>query len=416
MSSWEAAANYQFERHRAVRSPPNPYAVAEQLSGQLLGKLDGPKADEFLLVSLLNDKARAQFEQLGIQTLDDVLRLFARISAIHDKPLTLAKALESPLVRAASDAYGEAAIQKLLPFLLPITDAQFDGEEAPLTAPNAVSVRVDAGYADTGPLVVRNVSYIDPKQGLLNDCSLIAAMIALAWTVPARLSESLETSGYNPPQGRSFDWQFHEDDSQVTRVTATGRVPVKENLLLYAKSEPPGEFWPSLAEKAYVIRAMRLQGTAPREPWPGDYQLIGNSVKPWRACQHLAGGVPTRKLHNTDLHDAVFSRPGLIATSGKVTLPMMVMSTEIEGHNDTWHALGLYEHHAYAVLGKMRQSGHVVLRNPHGISRPVKNQFSDAKFWDCGEQDPVELNKLGVFAIEPELFNTCFKWAGWVNI
>lgn len=394
-----------------MRSPPNPYAVAEQLAGQLLGKADGQEADEFLLAALFNDKASAQFQRMGIRTIDDVLHLFARMSALHDKPVTLNEALDFPLVRAASDAYGADAIKQLLPFLLPITDVRFDDEEAaPTSAP-----RVGASYADTGPLVIRNVSYLDPKQGLVNDCSLIAAMIALAWTVPARLSESLQASGYDPPRARSFKWKFHDERGEVVPVTVTGRVAVKENLLLYARSDPAGEYWPSLAEKAYVVRAMQSRGTKPREPWPNDYQLIGNKVKPWHACQHLAGGVPNRELHNSDLHGALFTRPEFTNAAGKVTLPLMVMSTEIEGFNDAWHTLGLYERHAYAVLGKMRQSDHVVLRNPHGISRPIKKQYSDTKFWDCGEQEPVELNKLGVFAIEPALFSKCFKWAGWVT-
>lgn len=411
-----------------MRWPPNPYAVAELLSGKRLGASDGKDADDFLRAALFNERARAQLARMevlavdgGALTIDAAFNLFAKIAALYDGPLTLEKARQFPLVKIASDIYGAPEVDKLLPYLLQITDAEFSHEIAPPAVPNIAAVQVDASYAATGALV-DTVSYTDPNQGLTGDCYLIAAMIALAWTVPARLTQSFGSCGYVPPQVRDFKWQFHEE-GQSLAVKVSGRVPADNGVLTYAKSEPPGEFWPSLVEKAYVVRKMTLEGTAmssdgitPREPRPADYQAIGNYEKPWHACRQLAGGTVKVERHNTDLHGLVFSQPAFISVAGKATLPLLAMTREqIQGHDATWHDSGLFIKHAYAVLGKM-PSGHIVLRNPHGRTTVPRNGYvNDGLPWNCGEPTPVELNKLGVFAIEPALFNKCFKWAGWVT-
>ena len=400
-----------------MRWSPNPYAIAERLTGHVLGIADGEKADAFLRDAFLNEKVRAQLERLEISTIDDAFNLFRKIASLNDEPLTLEKAREFPLVRAASEAYGANVVENLLPFLLPISDAEFDHAQVSAPAPNAVGVRVDAAYVDTGPLVVRDVLYLDPKQGLVGDCYLIAAMIALAWTVPDVLAAGLQSSGYRPPQESHFDWLFHEED-QRRAATVTGRVPSENGLPIYAKSEPGGEFWPSLIEKAYVQRVKTLRREAAHgEPTPADYQAIGEYEKPWRACRRLAGGEVDFELHNTDLDGAVLSRPGFTNAAGKVTLPLMAMTlSEIDGPEVTWQASGLHVNHAYAVLGKLPESGHIVLRDPLGHPTTRREQYLENHAWDCGERDPVEINKAGVFAIAPALFNRCFKWAGWVNL
>ena len=63
----------------------------------------------------------------------------------------------------------------------------------------------------------------------------------------------------------------------------------------------------------------------------------------------------------------------------------------------------------------MRESDHVVLRNPYGFSTDVKEGHFDEPTWDCGEQEPVTLNQSGVFAIKRALFNKCFRLAGLVK-
>lgn len=410
-----------------MRWPPNPYAVAELLSGEPLRGRDGKEADDFLRDKLFNERARAQLARLQVlaidgaaPTIDIAFGLFAKIAALYDEPLTLEKAREFPLIKAASDIYGDKAVDKLLPYLLQITNAQFSREVSPAPDPNVASVQVDASYEDTGPLF-DTVSYSDPKQGLVGDCYLIAAISGLAWTAPVRLTQSLAASGYLLPQPRDFDWKFQEE-GQSLAVRVRGRVPVDNGVLTYAKSEPPGEFWPSLVEKAYVVRKMTLEGTAmssdgitPREPKPADYQAIGYYEKPWHACKQLAGGVVKLERHDTDLHGLVFSQPALINAVGKATLPLMAMTREqIEGHDVTWQDSGLHIKHAYTILGRM-PSGHIVLRNPHARSTVPRNGYFDGPPWNCGEPTPVELNRLGVFAIEPALFNKCFKWAGWVT-
>ena len=405
-----------------MRWPPNPYAIAERLSGKVLGTEVGARTADDLLVSLFNDSARGNLERLGIKTFDEVLRFFARISELHDKPITAAAARKLPLIQDAANTYGEEAIEKLLPYLLPISDAQFSGEST--TPPANGVLRLSGSYADTGPLITGDISYLDPKQGPVNDCYLIAAMIALAWSAAARFANNLQASGYDPAPPSHFTWHFHESESERSSpVTVTGRVPQENGVPDYAKSETPGEFWPSLVEKAYLVRAMRRRArrgeSVSAEPTPADYLMIGNYEKPWHACRQLAGGVVTPRLHHTDLHAAVFlSNPEFFNSAGKATLPLMARTKEINRiavSDRIWETFGLFPNHAYAILGKMRNSNHVVLRNPLGHPTRIRDGYFDGPPWDCGEQNPVNINQSGVFAIEPALFNKYFQWAGWVR-
>jgi predicted RNA-binding protein with TRAM domain len=400
-----------------MRWPSNPYAIVKHLVGKAPPANDGQSADKFLTEALLTESAITQFERLNIRnfrdvTLDDALDFFAEISLRYDKPVTLAEARKLELVQAASQAYGQEKIEKLLPFLVPVIDVRFGDE--PATHVN--SVTIDASYVNTGPLVVEDISYLDPQQGLVGDCYLIAAMIALAWTARPLWSQSLQASGYSV-RTPSFKWQFHEEGRlRGAPIEVTGRVPVENGLLCFADSDPDGEFWPSLVEKAYVMRAKRNAGSrAAGEPTSDDYQIISFYEKPWRACQQLVGGSFQRRRHNTDLDGAILAPASLMDRHGKAKLPVMaVTAQQISGHKHSWHTSGLYRNHAYAVLGKMRDSGHIVLRNPHGKPTVARDGYFDGSTWDCGERNPVVLNKAGVFAIEPALFNQCFRWLGWV--
>ena len=171
-----------------MRWPPNPYAIAQRLSGRVLVARDGKTADKFLQAFVAERQGtHAALERVGVKTIDDALRFFRKVSALSDEPIPIAKARAFPLVQAASEAYGADVIERLLPFLLPMSDAEFDRAEP--TVPDSQANNFQSiTYADTGPLVVNDVHYRDPRQGDALDCYLIAAMIALAWTVPARVN------------------------------------------------------------------------------------------------------------------------------------------------------------------------------------------------------------------------------------
>lgn len=378
---------------------PNPYTLARLLNDQPdiepLYTATGTRADDFLKDAFLYGGKH--------KTMADALAVFQRISENEAKPLTLADALSSPYVKEAAEEYREDKIRRVLPSLLQISDESFDGHL----------------FAEADQLVAEDVNYLDPVQGALGNCYLIAAMTALAWAKPELLQSCLGNAGFSSREPRSFTWKFHKADDESAgggQSTVSGRIPMAGKLPRYAHSKTREEYWPALIEKAYVSKKQSAIAGNP-EPTPASYQAIYvNGTFPQYACQALVGGTSHVDFVEANPSGEIFQRGGdLHEPSGVMSRPVMASTINNLGpdNRELWENTGLWPNHAYALLGVMDR-GQVVLRNPHGIATKNCPGYEQGP-WQVGDRS-VELNLHGVFAISRELFKANFKTICWVDV
>ena len=243
---------------------PNPYTLAERLSGKLLGDKEAVAADA------LDDFLNAGLLSKGKQkTVAQTLAVFHQIAELFERPVSFGQALKAarPIYTAAG--YSTEEVIPALLDLLPVTGA-------PAT---------DDKLVDAEELIVQKAMYLDPVQGALEDCYLIAAMIALAWAVPQLLTSRLTAAGFAPPGRRSFQWKFHDPRGNARQASVTAQLFTRDGSLRYARSVSPRESWPALVEKAYVMNARLSEDTD--ELTPIDYKAIDHGSSPGRACQSL---------------------------------------------------------------------------------------------------------------------------------
>lgn len=403
---------------------PNPYAIARLLNGRagikFLQEASGKDADDFLKKAFhLRDKER---------TLIQALEPFRDLADAVNEPLPLAKvrALEQYKELRKDVRYTDAQIQRVLPLLVQVSDATFGFALGPAPAGPIAAV---GALAQAGLLEVDQATYLDPIQGDTADCYLISAMIGLAWANPNLLRATLLSTGF---VAGSFKWQFHSDPpAPLNAVSVTGQVPQDGDFPLFARSSEPTEYWPSLIEKAYVVKlANENRHVLPRgEPSPANYQFIANKELPQNACRALVGGTAQADALDTlpgtpGQKIFVFSqdnRRGALGTeSGVMNRPVMVWrDSQAADSPSVWEDTGLVPDHAYTVLGVMQSAEiveHVVLRNPYGYQTDASRPGFKSGLWKPDGRDEVNLNKNGVLAISRELFYRHFNNIGWVDL
>ena len=309
----------------------------------------------------------------------DVFTPVLDMSRMIDKPMTLARVMDLDKVKSAG--FTQEQLRRVLPLLVPIADARFVSPSDVQTA-DLSSDLVVAAFGDSEELLFDDATYLDPVQGSVADCYLIASLIALAWTNPDGWESRLTASGFNRhAEDRSFRWQFHnEAGSTRGALRVTGQIPMTENGQVYARSSTPTEYWPALIEKAYVV--MRRGGADGGEPTPDQYQSINHGF-PQDACQSLVGGVKETEPLKFEAGKKIFLPGGrLHSTSGVMKHPVMAWTKDKDDEVFTrdravWEKTSLFPNHAYAVLGTMGSDPieHVVLRNPWGKKPPCIRDF-----------------------------------------
>ena len=395
-------------RNKKLKWLPNPYAIAQLLANApditSIIRSGGKAADAFLLDTLV--KGRRQ------KTMTSALVVFRQVAELFDRPVTLSQAIDKSKEIWAREGYTVDEFARVLPSIAPIAD----------------TVSSDS-FADSDDLIEDSVSYLDPVQGTVGDCYLISAMIALAWAKKGLLTARLNAAGFAPPGKPSFEWKFHDDTGASNgHIDVSGRIRMSGNTPLYARSSSPVEDWPSLVEKAYVVKVCGANVAQP-EPSEANYKSIdakNEGSLPERACQALLGGTMDGELLDTVDGHQIFLQGGRLQTaSGTMSKPVMA-STKVEedmeavnpNDPDLWKTTGLFARHAYAVLGVMLSNNtvkHVVLRNPHGADTdPDRDGYHNGP-WHPANRPTVPLNQNGVFAIPRKMFYDYFKDIGWVD-
>ena len=189
---------------------PNPYALAQLMSGRTdvedFVTQSGEDLDKVLIDAFVSRGKH--------KTVSEAFAAFRQVAEFN-QPLTLENAMRSPHVNRAAIGRSDDQFRLMVPALLRISDDIFEGHV----------------FAASEAVLIDDVSYRDPEQGLIGDCYLIAAMIALAWAAPKLMTQRLSAIRLQAGQTRFFRWQFHSNDAEsslrgdisVTRPDTNGR-------------------------------------------------------------------------------------------------------------------------------------------------------------------------------------------------
>ena len=165
---------------------PNPYAIAQRLSGRqdikFLSEAKGVDADKFLKQAFQLDEKK--------RTLVQALKPFRMLSDAVRQPLPLDKvmALDQFKTQFRDAGYSDEQLRRVLPLLVQVSDARF--ESAVDAEPQSLTP-VIASWRESDRLLIDQPTYLDPIQGDTADCYLVSAMIGVAWASPSPLQTGL---------------------------------------------------------------------------------------------------------------------------------------------------------------------------------------------------------------------------------
>ncbi len=403
---------------------PNPFVIAQLLLPSGRGRDYSTWVDaKALLEQAFQTKLEMVFDPDGSsapawQPFRDFIEQFR---SPHTLDAIMAAIKQQPLGKAAIKKYGEHAIQQVLPFLVPVSDATFTRPGTYAAQPRDIAI-----YKSIGAFVNSGASYLDPRQGMVADCYLISSMISLAWAQPKRWQKYLDNACSHDATDERYRFKFTLEDNEepCPAFDVQPWVPVDEsNQPYFAGSSDAGEAWPALVEKAFV---MQRRNRASEDPVPADYQFVGDDLHrlyPKHACRMLIGGSGD---FETNDHCPLLT-PFVKCDERGVTLPPTMATshdvavTAMTDKGLSWGNTGLVSGHAYAVLGMMKQRNveYVVLRNPHGVSNNTITKYAH-EAWEPGPGEngvaTVVLNEGGVFAIPVDWFEACFFRVDWVDV
>jgi len=270
-------------------------------------------------------------------------------------------------------------------------------------------------WQDVGDFMKDITEFNDPVQGALGDCWLIAALTAVAWSLPYEIvhrTRATQPSGdkEHMNQLRFYKKGYGRDGRNNNPVEVTDKCVVANGTtnLVYARSRDMGEVWPAVYEKAFAR-------------WTGPV----DSDQPNMAS--LAGGDPalaTAQITNRKpVYYATASRDpsalwGIVRAHCRSykTFDPMTAWTYATGQQYTYGS-GIAANHAYTILGWAFRNNkmYIVLRNPWGFFEPSGGntyngvlQFLDESFWRPIDMVPND----GVFAIEATSFKEYFAYIG----
>ncbi len=393
----------------------NPIALAELITGEDLFREKDPGDVQTVLERAFGTKLDAIFEAEG--DTPGRLDLFQRLAGFVSKPQTLAEIERLPMVQELIGRYGypAEAIRRVLPYLVPVSDATFTAPGAPPSPAGSGAVVGSWRAVAPADYVVSDVSYLDPVQGPIADCYLISSMISLAWSRPADWTAQVKETG------QQYTYKFYKGPAANPKVKdLKAQLPLNENKkFAYARSSNPAETWPGMFEKAYVMSELGLSG----EPTPSEYKQIDRAVEPQIACRALAGGADqVLRDQGDNLFKHIWTRCGPRGVTREPTMAWTWDQTMIKKRGFTWSGTALRREHAYAVLGVMKQGNpqYVVLRDPWGWVKHCGETHAAERQWTPGAGtsgvDTVNLNpKNGVFALRKDVFDKCFQAIGWVE-
>jgi hypothetical protein len=291
-------------------------------------------------------------------------------------------------------------------------DPKKSGKSKDWTPPNAT-------WSDPGRFFNEAAEFFDPIQGAVANCYYIAALSAVAWALPYRISHLTRATGqtqqqftnmirfYKPDSGGQLDREIEVTDS-IPLNTATGG-------FIYCRSSEAGEIWPAVYEKAYAKLLTGISGDHP------DITATAWGDCIWATAQ-LTGG--QRFYYGTSSHsaDQLWDIVRANSLSRRTFNPMTAWtysSGDASEKKIVYGDANIVASHCYTVLGwaYRNERKYIVLRNPWGNTEATV-QTLDATVWfyDISWWRPINMTTVdGTFAIEASAFKTYFAGIGVVK-
>jgi len=271
----------------------------------------------------------------------------------------------------------------------------------------------NASWQDKGRFFNETAEFFDPVQGAVANCYFIAALSAVAWATPYRISHLTRATGQGQDQFTNLI-RFYKPDSngQIDKeIEVTDTVPVNNTTgnYIYCRSSEAGEIWPAVYEKAF---AKWETGTTTDHP---DITATG-----WGDCIYATAQLNGGKRHyyNNNNHsaDAIWDLVRSNSLSRRTFNPMTCWTYGTAPEGLSYSDANIVGSHCYTILGWDYHCNkkYVILRNPWGSTEASVGTFNGTVYmYDVSWWRPIQLaNPDGTFAIEASVFKQYFAGLG----
>lgn len=271
----------------------------------------------------------------------------------------------------------------------------------------------NASWQDKGSFFNEAAEFFDPVQGAVANCYYIAALSAVAWSTPYKISHLTRATGQNNDQFTNLV-RFYKPDSngQIDKeIEVTDTVPVSNTTgnFIYCRSSEMGEIWPAIYEKAF---AKLETGTSTDHP---DITATG-----WGDCVWATAQLNGRNRHyygNSSMTgDQIWDLVRSNSVSRRTIHPMTCWTYGTAPDGLSYADANIVGSHCYTVLGWDYHCGkkYLIVRNPWGYKEAtVGTRSGTVTMFDVSWWRPIQLaNPDGTFAIEAKSFQQYFAGLG----
>ncbi|MDQ3941897.1 MAG: C2 family cysteine protease, partial [Actinomycetota bacterium] len=271
-------------------------------------------------------------------------------------------------------------------------------------------------WSDPGQFFKEAAEFFDPVQGAVANCYYIAALSAVAWAMPYRITHMTRAIGQVQEQFTNMI-RFYKPDGngQLDKeIEATDSVPLSTSTggFIYAQSSEAGEIWPAVYEKAYAKLKTGISGDHP------DITATAWGDCVWATAQ-LTGG--KRYYYDTASRsgDELWNLVRANSLSYRTFNPMVCWtysSGDASKKKVVYSDANIVASHCYTVLGWAYRNGqkYIILRNPWGHTEATVGTLNETVWlYDISWWRPINLTTIdGTFAIEASSFKTYFAGIG----
>lgn len=328
-----------------------------------------------------------------------------RVDRVNDRQLTLTLRLpERGRLERLARVFNKSILETV------VYDAKFSGTSKDWTPPNA-------SWQDGGRFFNETAEFFDPVQGAVANCYYIAALSAVAWASPKRITHITRATGQAQNSFTNLIRFYKPDNAGLDKeIEVTDTVPLNSGgSPIYCRSSETGEAWPAIYEKAYAKLKTGISGDHP------DITATGWGDCVWATAQ-LTGGqryyYDSASRSGSQLWDLVRGNSMSYRTFNPMTA-WTYSSGEASEKKVVYSDANIVASHCYTVLGWAWRDGrrYIVLRNPWGNTEATVSPLP-ASIWmyDISWWRPIDLTAVdGTFAIEADAFKTYFAGLGVVK-